>query len=377
MTDAFRDYSSLIAGLTAADNEKTNQAITVAQTKAGIDSTTKILGETKLFLSGKPALQKIGKNIIKPALDNYKQSAKDFLEQKLKAKADSLIKKPGPIDDDVSDPTTTTATTRPAETEVDDLESPEDLQSRLLGQQGLRENMSSRINRLKGEAQTRSKDVEELKAKGSGRAEEFEKRVKTGDADGEELTMEARNGSAIAEASGFEGQPKTLADWRGRSDVTDGFSKQKTSFNDDDLGDPTGERNYNRDTGMTDEEQSQVDDLTKQGLSPEGAFGDSKAGTQSEANEIKPPTEAPKPKGGGGEEEDDAGDLGDLGAEEGATSILDAIPGLDILGSVGGAVLAGIMAHKEKVQVAAESAVQNTGMNVDTQIGVGGDEALN
>ena len=64
MTDAFRDYSSLISGLTAADNEKTNQAITVAQTKAGIDSTTKILGETKLFLSGKPALQKLERTLL-------------------------------------------------------------------------------------------------------------------------------------------------------------------------------------------------------------------------------------------------------------------------------------------------------------------------
>jgi len=77
-----------------------------------------------------------------------------------------------------------------------------------------------------------------------------------------------------------------------------------------------------------------------------------------------------------GDEEVAAGDDAAIAGGEAGTGILDAIPGLDILGAIGGAVLAGIMSHREKMQEKAEQAVAPLTSNVDTQIGLSGSEAL-
>jgi hypothetical protein len=77
-----------------------------------------------------------------------------------------------------------------------------------------------------------------------------------------------------------------------------------------------------------------------------------------------------------GDEEVAAGDDAAIAGGEAGTGILDAIPGLDILGAVGGAILAGIMSHREKMQEKAEQAVAPLTSNVDTQIGLSGSEAL-
>jgi hypothetical protein len=61
---------------------------------------------------------------------------------------------------------------------------------------------------------------------------------------------------------------------------------------------------------------------------------------------------------------------------ETAAGILDAIPGLDILGALGGAIIAGVMAHREKKQEEAETQVAPLTSNVSTQIGLSGSEAL-
>ena len=82
MSDAFKNYDSLLSSLNAANMEQRNVNTTLHQTKAGIDSTAKILGETKMFLSGKPALQKISKNIAKPLYEKY---GKEFVDNKIQS----------------------------------------------------------------------------------------------------------------------------------------------------------------------------------------------------------------------------------------------------------------------------------------------------
>ena len=63
----------------------------------------------------------------------------------------------------------------------------------------------------------------------------------------------------------------------------------------------------------------------------------------------------------------------ELGGEETGLSILDAIPGLDVLGFLGGGILAAIEAHKEKKEEeeGEEGATGTPGQAI--QIGVGGE----
>ena len=56
---------------------------------------------------------------------------------------------------------------------------------------------------------------------------------------------------------------------------------------------------------------------------------------------------------------------GDIGEEESGAGILDAIPGLDIIGLIGGAVMAGVAGHKAHVQgKEVAKKMMNTGVSV-------------
>ena len=83
MSDAFKNYSNLISSLASSRDEEANTNLTYHQTKAGIDSMSKILGETKIFLSGKPAMEKIGKKILKPLYNKYGKQYVNKLNQKI------------------------------------------------------------------------------------------------------------------------------------------------------------------------------------------------------------------------------------------------------------------------------------------------------
>ena len=61
------------------------------------------------------------------------------------------------------------------------------------------------------------------------------------------------------------------------------------------------------------------------------------------------------------------------GAAEGGLSVLDAIPGLDILGFIGGGILAAVEAHKQRKEESVEETGFTGGANQAVQIGVGGE----
>ena len=394
MADAFKNYDALTSALNAQRNQSQNQNITIAQTKAGIDSTTKILGETKLFLSGKPALQKLSKNFLKPALDKYKGSAKEWLQNKV----DTLKNK---ITDKVTKPEgEQNSTTDIDPIKPDDIETPEALQTRLRGEQGRTGASPADEDKLAEEFGDRANKLEQFHTMGDERVFKLHQRIKSGDAEPNELTPQARAGATQAEADGAENVPRDLEGWRakaqgGDSDLRNngGWEQPKTKFTDNDIGETpgpeTGAQTYDRQTGLSEAEQTEVDGLNKMQevsrLPPpnEGALSSSRAGTLKTTADEPPSYDDAlkmpgKPKAKGKEEEDIGEDeeLGELGGEEAATGILDLIPGLDILGAVGGAVIAGIEAHKQNQQVKAESAIAPLKVNVDTQAGSGGSEAL-
>lgn len=388
MSDAFKNYDSLLSSLNQANMEQRNVNTTLHQTKAGIDSTAKILGETKMFLSGKPALQKISKNIAKPLYEKY---GKEFVDNKIQSLKNKLgfeskeTPKPSGSPEGLNDNTTGTSN----KPEVNDFEeTPEETNDRLLGEQGLRESRLDREENIYQEDTARSGEVNDLVEKGAQRSRLFEKRVGSGDAEGEELIdpiKQMKNPFA-----------DNLDDYR-NSNLTD-FSQSKSSFTAEDLGAKGVTQSYDRTTGLTDAETQTLRDYSNVGLNPNelsatstealtktsGTFQNSmaqqRASVQPNVKEDAqtPPKEDEKDEKdlADGDEEVAAGDDAAIAGGEAGTGILDAIPGLDILGAIGGAVLAGIMSHREKMQEKAEQAVAPLTSNVDTQIGLSGSEAL-
>ena len=391
MSDAFKNYDSLLSSLNAANMEQRNVNTTLHQTKAGIDSTAKILGETKMFLSGKPALQKISKNIAKPLYEKY---GKEFVDNKIQSLKNKLgyqskeTPKPSGSPEGLNDNTTGTSN----KPEVNDFEeTPEETNDRLLGEQNLRETRLAREENIYQEDTARSGEVNDLVEKGAQRSRLFEKRVGSGDAEGEELIdpiKQMKNPFA-----------DNLDDYR-NSNLTD-FSQPKSSFTAEDLGAKGVDQSYDRTTGLTDAETQTLRDYSNIGLNPNelsatstealtktsGTFQNSMAQQRASVqpnvkeDDQTPPKEDEKDLKdekdlADGDEEIAAGDDAAIAGGEAGTGILDAIPGLDILGAIGGAVLAGIMSHREKMQEKAEQAVAPLTTNVDTQIGLSGSEAL-
>ena len=391
MSDAFKNYDSLLSSLNAANMEQRNVNTTLHQTKAGIDSTAKILGETKMFLSGKPALQKISKNIAKPLYEKY---GKEFVDNKIQSLKNRLgyqskeTPKPSGSPEGLNENEAGTSN----KPEVNDYEeTPEETNDRLLGEQNLRETRLAREENIYQEDTSRSGEVNDLVEKGAQRSRLFEKRVGSGDAEGEELIdpiKQMKNPFA-----------DNLDDYR-NSNLTD-FSQPKSSFTAEDLGAKGIDQTYDRTTGLTDAETQTLRDYSNIGLNPNelsatstealtktsGTFQNSMAQQRASVqpnvkeDDQTPPKEDEKDLKdekdlADGDEEVAAGDDAAIAGGEASTGILDAIPGLDILGAIGGAVLAGVMSHREKMQEKAEQAIAPLTSNVDTQIGLSGSEAL-
>jgi len=191
-----------------------------------------------------------------------------------------------------------------------------------------------------------------------------------------------------------------LEDYR-NSDLTD-FSQARTSFTANDVGAQGVNETYDRANGLTDAEKQTVSDNVQDGINPSevsapssealntssGTFQNSVAQSRASVQpnvksdaQTNEPDDWDKPPQ---ETEDVAKTTGktvaeetaETGGEEGGISVLDAIPGIDLFGAIGGAILAGIMAHREKKQEEAEKDVAPMTTNVDTEIGLGGSEAL-
>ncbi len=391
MADAFKNYDNLLSSLEQANSEQRNANITLHQTKAGIDSGAKVLGEMKLFISGKPALEKLNKNLVKPLYEKYGKEFVDSKIQGLKNKLGYQSKETAKPEDspDGTDQNEAGSSNKPP---VEDAtETPEELNERLLGEQ------TGRAERLTNEADeaeqqsARTSEVNDILSRGAKRAELFEKRVASGDAEGEELIgpiKDMKNPFA-----------DNLEDYR-NSDLTD-FAQPRTSFTANDVGAQGVNETYDRANGLTDAEKQTVSDNVEQGINPSEVAPSSEALNTSSGTfqnsiaqdraSVQPNVKAdaqtnePDDWDKAPEETQDvekttgktvAEETAETGAEEGGLSVLDAIPGIDLFGAIGGAILAGIMAHREKKQEEAEKDVAPMTTNVDTEIGLGGTEAL-
>lgn len=378
--NAFARYDQLLNAMGEANADKDARLAQIHSTKASIDSTTKILGETKLALSGMSAQKALGKKVIKPWL---KKKYKEFMEKKQQS---------GGGDNQGGQ------NNRPEDANRQNVNDDE-------GGQDAPPAYEEDGNAATAEAEDRlgnmeAEDAQDTVARGASRAQQFEDRVSSGEAEGRELTAEARGGSQLAAERGAEGMD-TLEDWD-NSNAT-GYSQAKNTFTDEDLGQP-GSTVYDRTNGMSADEQSQVNDFLNRGPTTQTPQGQPPSEAESEASRagqgkgsLEPdeldPLESGLPGGGDeaalaaaaakkaavkatekGVEKTVEKSAAEEGGEEAGIGVLDAIPGADIFGAIAGGILAIVEAHKQRKE---ERAMETPppAVTVADDVGVGGSEA--
>ena len=359
MAQALRNYDQLLNAMGEANADKTAKLASIHATKANIDSTAKILGETKIALSGMSAQKAIGKNIIKPYLK------KKFEEYKAKKS------QRGGGDNEGNE---NAGPESGARENSNDLGGDQDA-SPAYTEDGNAASSSAE----QSAASTEADEINETVARGASRVEQFESKVANGEAEGTEVAPNASEGAALARANGVEDAPESLEDWSNTNAT--GFEQAKTSFTDDDLG-QEGEQVYDRANGLNPEESEQVSNYLNKSVTKQGPSGEPP--TEEEAAASRTGQTSGSLEEGIGKTAikktakdvgDDVGeDVGELGGEEGSLGILDAIPGADIFGVIAGAVLAGIEAHKEKKEEAAMEAAPPAPTVADN-VGIGGSES--
>ena len=374
MASAFRNYDNLLSSLAQAQNQANNVATQYHQTKASADGNVKILGETKLFLSGKSGLEKASKNIVKPLWNKYGSTIKNKLTDAFGMGENKL-------------PPTTPSTSTMPEFGSDAKQELEDDAQYKDGLGDMKAQFEDRVSSLQASDKATSDELNTILDQGATRLRTFNKRVGSGEAEGDELVqpLQDLNNPYF----------NTIDDVKNFGKFTN-YTQPKASFTSEDIGAKGQDFTYNRTNGLTDEETSRIQELGAKAYNPSNITGgDSEAINNARGgvlestnatnrNLTNEPDDWDTPFKGDAEEDvkkDLAPEAEDEGAElaggEAATGILDAIPGLDILGAIGGAVLAGIEGHKQKVETEAEKNVQSAGVNVDTEIGLSANEALN
>ena len=200
-------------------------------------------------------------------------------------------------------------------------------------------------------------DTNDILAKGTERLGKFANKVKTG------------------ESSAFEDAEEG---------VDNPLRQTKSEFTDEDMGEENvANDRYNIENGLTDAEEETVENNTSQIASAAGRTGQitdetlnasrvgSAEGTISDTlNAAKEGgTDALKAAGETISKQVAKEAVGEAVGES-ISAGLDAIPVLDIVGVIGGAILAGVMGHKEKKETEEEGESTPTGAQVTSQIGV-------
>ena len=391
MSNAFRNYSNLSQALEQANDTK-NQALQLTEeAKEKAEMTGKTLGELKSAITGKMAASKIYKNFKTRA----EQKLKSVAEKKLQNLKDKFNK--GPADDTTeddgdaggNDAGSGGAKSEPTTTEDLEPEGPENTEPPSYDDtfENATQSIEDRFKQLFGDSsEVRGSDLSDSEAKsimdrGLSRVSKFEDRVQNGDAEGSEVKAISRNADG----------------------GIDEISARKNTFDDEDLGEEDSGATYDRANGLNEDELSDlknwwgskndaasgddIEDLAQNFSSRVGnftsrisnmRFNSSNAGdadvaqdTQDVSKVVSDAGKTILKKAG----EKTAEEVAAEGGEEGGLSVLDAIPGLDIFGFLGGAILAGVEEHKmhkeERLEEAQAGKGGNTGFT--DQAGVDGE----
>ena len=342
--DAFRNYNTLYSGLQAADQAKESAVRTLAETKAKSDSMAKTLGEVKSFLSGQHGgrefVSKV-KPILKKRAERYAEQAKaqlrtkaenlrqQILEKAKQAKAEAQQRLES-AKQDVTDRISGNPKPRPAQDE----NPTEDPQTEL--------NEGTEANTDLGYDDW---DVPATR----GWDEEFDAWDSPWSGD---TLAEARSGTFSNPIANTRANVQNPSQQDSQSPLQERPSNNSDGFDRDD------EYGFEKDDPESLTGDPTVKDSGSSSTELKGTGDASSAATQEELDKQLADKIAKEAA------EKTATSAAEEASGEAAAGILDAIPGLDILGIIGGAILAGTEARKQKKEedVEAEGA-----MSIPTQ----------
>ena len=190
----------------------------------------------------------------------------------------------------------------------------------------------------------------------------------------------ARGAGRLAKFNNSQQEVEEGADWLQDEDGANAI-KTTGKFQDSDMGEE-GENAYSTETGLTDAEQAAAtrvgggvaNDLTTTSEVTEDSLNAARsgvgAGLSDTLNAARTTATGVLKETG----EKLGGDVVKEGVGEGIAGGLDAIPGADILGVIAGAVMAGVMGHKEHKEEQAElKGGGSVGFSTTSQVGSFGD----
>jgi len=368
MSDAFKNYNNLISGLNQADQFKDEGVRAVAETKAKADEIGKSLGEVKSFMAGTHGAKSFVKDIkpiLKKRAKRLADRAKSEIEARIKGKVNEVQQRIQNAKQNAED--------RVAQAK-------ENVENRLNGE------APSNLDTPNTDAENPTQNVNE-EENGEPEAEEIgEDAVADDFGEGATLTM---THFGREDKDNYEPDEDDFDDWDspwGDDTIAEGragtFSNpvansRNASLNPneadsqslDDLANGTLKTTTFDGTFPTAETTTEnlgstAGQATKQVTSD--TLDTSLADDSVAKTAVKQTVEKTVAKTAGKATAEEAGG-------EAATGVLDAIPGLDVLGFIGGAILTAIEAHKQRKEEREEAEGAGQTPTQAVQVGVGGE----
>jgi len=392
MSDAFKNYNALISGINQENQFRDSATRAVADAKQKGDEMGKTIGEVKSFLSGQSGAKSFVKDIkpiLKKRAERLAQKAKAEIEARIKGKASELSNR-----------------VAQARTEAEQrlAQGRQAVQDRFDGN-GAPEANESTGDTNENPIQKPSEDDNVNDDAGDGGGGEAQDGYDdwdtpgTGDANdfdewdshwGDDTLTEGRAGTfnnPIANGRANKQNP-TEQDSQNPMETRSEPPSYEESFDASTQEKAPGASPVEKPTDATPPyEEPKTAPNTNE---PTGGQGDGALSNESQMSNV-----APKATGNG---EESLGDTAkqqveqsakqsveksvektavktgvEEGGEEAGLSVLDAIPGLDLLGFLGGGILAAIEAHKQRKEERAEEAGATGLANQAVQVGVGGE----
>jgi len=385
MSDAFKNYNALISGINQENQFRDSATRAVADAKQKADEMGKTIGEVKSFLSGQHGARGFVKDIkpiLKKRAERLAQKAKAEIEARVRGKASELANR-------VS-------------------------QARTEAEQRLAQGRQAVQDRFDGNGAPEANESTGDTAENPTQAEPAGENVNTEYDDwdtphGEETGGgEAQDGYDDWDTPGTGGFEEWESPWGGdtlaegragtfSNPIANGRANKQNPTEQDSQNPmearsepPSYEESFDASTQEKAPGASPVEKPTDPSPpyqapnpnEPTGGQGDGALSNESQMSNV-----APKATGAGDQSIADGAKKEveqsakqavektavEEGGEEAGLSVLDSIPGLDILGFLGGGILAAIEAQKQKKEEEVEEAGATGLANQAVQVGVGGE----
>ncbi len=360
--DAFKNYQNVLDTINQNAEQYNAKLENDTNIKNRTDEIVKTLGEAKVFISGKSLGQKVSK-LVKPTVDKKLNEAGEYVKGKIQEGSDFLKEK------------LNQAVSGNAEEGGTGMTRMEALQDRLKTAQQARDNAAQQAESDRAAEARGAKDPEDNSAFDEGTEL---KPITSGEAvGGQEVPNPAFDPDSLEDGDLIAPSNPVSASGGITADSDPVFSSVMSQSRGQNLQNPFANARQNK-------------------FAPDQEDGQAQSTPRSAPAEPVEEVKAPEPGGGQNAPQEnpdavasDAKDIAEQdakkvaiketeeeGGEEAGAGILDAIPGLDVLGVIGGAIMAGIAAHKAKVaERNEEKKLQSTNIPIQTtfQSGVGTD----